>query len=98
MMASSSEAVHELIERIGQSRSNLRSEMGVDLRAACTAVSQILLNETQIDAGFKQVGSVRMPQGVDVSRFANPGGFARPVKGLSQSRLIEHAIGAAGCG
>ena len=95
MRASGSEALHELVERIGQSRSNLRSEMGVDLRAAGTAMSEILLNDAQIDACFQQMSGVRMPQRVYVRIFADPGRLTGAVKRLSQSGLIDQTIPAA---
>jgi len=95
MRTSGSEAVHELVERIGQSGSNLRSEMGVDLGAPRTAMAEILLNDAQIDTRAQQMRRVGVAQGVDVSLFMHAGSFAGAVKRLSQicgpDRLIDTA-------
>ena len=57
-----SETVHQLVERIGESGLDLPRQMRVDLRGAGAAMTEGLLNDSQVHAGFQQVGRVRMPQ------------------------------------
>ena len=51
MSASRSEAVHELVERIGQRRLHVRREMGVELGRAQALVAEDLLDEPRTHAG-----------------------------------------------
>ena len=48
-----SEVLHEFIERIGQRVANFSRQMGVDLRCPRAAVTQILLNDAEVDSGFQ---------------------------------------------
>lgn len=95
MRASGSEVLHELIERIRQSGPNLRGQMRVNLRAARTAVSEILLNDPQIDACLQQMSGIGMPQRMNVSIFADTRGFAGAMKRHSQIRCTDRTITAA---
>ena len=95
MRASGSEAVHQLVERIGQSGSNLRSEMGIDLSAPRTAMAEILLNDAQIDSGAQQMRRVGVAQRVDVRLFMHAGSFAGVAKRLSEIRRPDWLIDAA---
>ena len=49
-----SETVHQLVERIGEGGLDLPRQMRVDLRGAAAAVTERLLNDPQVDAGFQQ--------------------------------------------
>src|SRR5712692_3436946 len=64
-----SEALHELVERVGQGSPHLARQMGVDLGGAGAAVTEVLLDEAQVDAGLEQVGGVGMAQSVNVRPF-----------------------------
>ena len=48
-----SEVLHQLVQRIGQRRSNFAREMRVDLGRARTVMAQSVLDDPQIDAGFE---------------------------------------------
>ena len=51
-----SEALHELVERVGEGDSHLTRQMGVDLGGTRAAVPQVVLDDAQVDAGLQQVG------------------------------------------
>lgn len=89
---SGSEVLHELIERIGQSRPNLRGQMRIDLRGARAAVSEILLNDPQIDSCLQQMGGIGMPQRMDVSIFADTCRLAGAMKRHSQIRSMDGPV------
>ena len=55
-----SEAVHQVVERIGQRGLHVPGQVCVNLGRAQAAVAEDLLNDPQIDPGFQQVGRVRM--------------------------------------
>ena len=61
MSTSRSEAVQEVVERIGQRRLHVRREMGIDLGRAQALVAENLLDEPQTHAGGVSVRRVRMP-------------------------------------
>lgn len=48
-----SEVLHQLVQRVGQRRSNFAREMRVDLRRPRTAMAERVLDDPQIDAGFQ---------------------------------------------
>jgi hypothetical protein len=57
-----SEVVHQLVQRVGEPGANLARQMGVDLDRPGTAVTQGVLDDPQIDAGFQEVRRVRMAE------------------------------------
>ncbi len=53
MKTPDSEVFHEFIERIGQRIANLTRKMRVQLRCPRAGVTQILLNDAEVDSGFE---------------------------------------------
>ncbi|HUE84579.1 MAG TPA: hypothetical protein VMO26_00730 [Vicinamibacterales bacterium] len=49
-------------ERIGEGRAHLLREVRIDLRRARAAVPEDLLNDPEVDAGFKQMRGERVTQ------------------------------------
>jgi hypothetical protein len=48
-----SEVVHQLVQWVGQRRSNFTREMRVDLRRPRTAMAERVLDDPQVNAGFQ---------------------------------------------
>ena len=48
-----SEVVHQLVQRVGQRRSNFAREMCVDLRRPRTAMAERVLDDPQVHPGFQ---------------------------------------------
>ena len=86
-----SEVFHEFIEGIGLSIANLPGQVGVDRGSFGAVVTEIVLNQTQVNASFHQMGRVAMPQRVHVRVFGNAGFLPCPVKGALQARAGDRA-------
>ena len=84
-----SDALHELVQRIGQGGPHLPRQMRVDLGGAGAAVAQVLLDDPQVP-GLQQVGGVRMAQGVDMGALVDATLLQGPAEGTLPA--------AAGCG
>ena len=83
-----SEALHELVERIGQGGPHLARQMGIELCSARAAVPQVFLDDPQVDAGFQQVGGVGMAQSVNVRTFDDAAALQR-----RSERTLQTAAG-----
>src|SRR5262250_3074879 len=67
----SSEVCHQLVEWVSERGAHLAGQMGVDGGGAGRAMTEVFLDQAQVDARFQQVGSVRMAQGVHVSALVD---------------------------
>jgi len=74
----SSDALHELVERIGQGGLDLPRQMGVELRRAGAAVPEVLLEDAGVHPHFQQMRRVGMAQRVDMGPLGDPGPRHRP--------------------
>jgi len=88
--------MHEGVETLVGLFLPLVGEVEVDHRGFELGVPQVALDEPRIHAGFKQMGSVGMPQGMDSdAHFGDPG----PVFGCAEGTLdtgATHGVGSRG--
>ena len=91
MRTSESEVLHEFIERVDLGGPHLLSEMGIDRGRFRAAVPEIVLNQTQMNAGFHQVCRVGMTQRVHVSAFRNARLFQCAIEGALQTGSSNRA-------
>jgi hypothetical protein len=79
------EVFHEFIERVDYRIAGLLCQVGVDLSSPRAVVSEILLNDAEVDAHLQQVCRVRMPQRMNMGTFGNAGAFDGVFEGLLQT-------------
>lgn len=88
-----SEVVHERVERVGECGSHLPRQMRVDLGGAGAAVTEGLLDNPKVDAGFQQVCRIGVTQRVDVSFLDDAAALERsPKRTLQTARVTGPAL------
>src|ERR1044071_1865516 len=78
-----SASLHQAIDGISCSVTNLPGQMGVDGGRARAGMAEVLLDEAEIDTVFEQVGGVGVAQGVDVGALIQ----TAPLDGVTESAL-----------
>jgi len=77
------EAVHQVLNRIDGPAFHLGGEVRVERGGLGARVTQIRLNQSEVDVGFERMGGVRMSKRVDVGAL----GHARP-----EHRAMERGL------
>jgi hypothetical protein len=90
-LARSTETVDQVRQRIGERVTDLLGEVGVDLRGTDAPVTECVLNNPQIDAGFQQMRRVRMAQCVYVSALRDSAPLERAAERTLQTAAREWA-------
>src|SRR2546428_13972175 len=85
------EALHQLVERLGQCGLHLACQMGVDLRGTSTVVAQVFLNDSQVETGFQQMRGIGMPQRVHMGPLGDTAVLERPSKRALQTAACDRA-------
>jgi hypothetical protein len=88
------ESLHHVIDQLTGVLLALLGQVEIEHGGFEAGVAQVALNDAQIDAGFEEVGGVRMAQGVDRhALFVDPGLSLGLAKGALDAALGHRLAG-----
>ena len=80
-----SDALDEAVDRIESGVADFTGEMSVDRGGTRAGMAEILLDQLELDAGFKEVGCVGMSKRMNVGALMDAALFQGPLEGFLQA-------------